>query len=597
MKSMGANFRRLIRRSTLLIGLAMALLIQSVQPIEAQSPDPVTDVEAALATAETVRVIVALRGPELGTDVGIQMVEIEQTQTEILADLPDEDFSLLHPYQTIPGLVGEVTAEGLDSLRHHPDVEAVALDLPVTNALSESVSLIGADVVWNVLGLTGAGVKVAVLDTGIDVSHPDLADNLVVQKCFNRRACPPDNTDEGDNAEDRNGHGTHITGIITGRGEQSPRGVAPDAGIVAVRVLGSNGSGFTSDVLAGLDWVVANQARYDIKVINLSLGGGAYSDMCDEIDANTRLYAGAVRAAGEAGITIFAASGNGGLIDKIMTPACISGVISVGSTYDADLGAFTMGSVCTDQQATVDQVTCASNSSPVLDLLAPGAAIVSTGLNGGQSTKSGTSMSTAHASAVAALMLQARPDLTPAEIETILEETGVLITDGRNGRVTPRLDALAALMRVTGNELNTISGTVRLQGRTNHNGARLFLGQAPCSTTLPEAPVATTKSDGSFKVTMLIGQNDQCLYAVQNGYLVGQYSLPVGDLGAITLPGGDINGDNIINIFDLTFMAARFDSNDPAADINADGLVDIFDLVIAAGNYDRVGPVSIWELP
>jgi subtilisin family serine protease len=461
--------------------------------------------------------------------------------------------------------------------------------------LTESGTLLGADRVWNELGFTGAGVNVAVLDTGIDADHPDLADNLIAQKCFGQGVCPPDNVDEGDSAEDGNGHGTHIAGIITGRGETSPRGIAPDTGIVAVRVIGDNGSGFTSDVISGIDWVIANQAQLNVKVINLSLGGGAYWGVCDEADANTQLYAEAVKAARQAGITIFAASGNSGLTEQMMAPACVSGVASVGSTYDANLGDVALGD-CVDIDTRADQVACISNSSPVLDLLAPGAMIDSTGLGGGQKTEAGTSMSTAHATAVAALMLQADPDLTPAEIETVLKETGVPVTDGRNDRVTPRVDAWAAVSRVSGNAPATISGVVLLEGRADHSGAQIFLSETPCSTAVFSTSATMTGSGGDFEITTLsAGQSHRCLQVVHQGYLVGQHSAPLGDLGVITLPGGDLIEDGLIDIFDIIYVAMRYDSDDPSADLTADGWVDIFDLVVVAGNYDQVGPVDDWE--
>jgi hypothetical protein len=82
---------------------------------------------------------------------------------------------------------------------------------------------------------------------------------------------------------------------------------------------------------------------------------------------------------------------------------------------------------------------------------------------------------------------------------------------------------------------------------------------------------------------------------IQQGFLVGQHSAPAGNLGVITLLGGEVTGDGVIDIFDLTFIAARYNSNDPLADITADGLVDIFDLVIAAGNYEQHGPQTNWQ--
>ncbi|MBN1218211.1 MAG: S8 family serine peptidase [Anaerolineae bacterium] len=582
---------RRFRLLTLLV-VFITLIEYSTYPAHAQSPDNPGDIASALATEETVRVVVSLRTPA----VGLQAQAVTLSQNEVLDALPVEDFQLIQQYEVLPGLAGQVTAQGLAMLLNQPEVEAVALDLPVQVALTESVVLIGADTVWNELGFTGAGVNVAVLDTGIDTDHPDLVDNLVAQKCFGHGTCPPDNTDESNSAEDGNGHGTHIAGIITGRGTTSPRGGAPDAGIVAVRVMGNNGTGYTSDVIAAMDWLLAHQDQFKAKAINLSLGGGAYPGVCDNADANTQLYAEAVRAANHAGITVFAASGNRGLADALMAPACISGVVAVGSTYDANLGTVTLGN-CTDTNATVDQVACVSNSGSELDLLAPGVAIDSTALGGGQRQESGTSMSTAHAAAVAALMLQADPLLTPAGIETVLKETGVPITDHRNGRVTPRVDALAAVTHVAGIDPITIAGTVRLQGRSNHSGAEVFVSMDPCAEIVSgAAAAATTGPDGYFEIVALpAGQRPQCLQVLRFGYLSGQHSAPAGNLGVITLPAGDFNNDNVIDILDLTYVAVRYAGNDMSVDVTGDGLIDIFDLVIVARNYNKHGPVENWQ--
>ena len=428
--------------------LAQAALIAG--PTQAPLPAPgrnvhvAQDVELALEAGTTARVIVALWPPFAAANAHAHEQQLSQVQNSVLRTLSAGDFRPIRRYQTIPGLVGMVTSQGLDSLRRHPDVRAVALDMPVHATLAESAVLIHADRVWNDLGLTGAGVNVGVLDSGVDLTHPDLSDDIVAQHCFTHGVCSPDGTDEGEDARDENGHGTHVAGIITGRGDTSPRGIAPDTGIVAVRVLDGSGAGWTSDVVAGIDWIVANQASLDVKIINLSLGGEHYSGVCDTQDANTMLYAAAAAAAREAGIIIFAASGNGGLTSMMMAPACISGVVSVGSTYDASLGPITWPT-CTDADAMADQVACFSNDSPALDLLAPGALIASTRLGGGQASEGGTSMSSPHAAAIAALMVQGKPNSTPLEVETVLKDTGAPVTDHRNGHVTPRVDALAAV--------------------------------------------------------------------------------------------------------------------------------------------------------
>jgi subtilisin family serine protease len=725
-----------------------ARLLQAPPPPWGEEVQVAPEVEWALDASGTTHVIVALWSPVAGFDKSVQRQQLAQAQDSVLNALPVESFHLLRRYQTIPGLAGVVSSQGLDGLRHHPAVRAIALDIPVHATLTESAALIQADRVWNEFGLAGAGVSVGVLDSGVDLTHPELSDDIVAQHCFTYGACPPDGTDEGENAQDENGHGTHVAGIITSRGDTSPRGIAPDAGIVAVRVLDGSGSGWTSDVVAGIDWIIANQASLDVRIINVSLGGGRYGGVCDTQDASTMLYAAAVEAARDAGAIIFAASGNGAQAEMMMAPACVSDVVSVGSTYDDDLG-FTTWPTCTDAEAAVDQVSCFSNSSPALDLLAPGARIVSTALGGGQASRSGTSASAPHAAAVAALIVQGKPGVTPLEIETALKDTGVPVTDRRNGRVTSRVDALAAVALMVSNHItaslaivpddlqihgvatattevrlervsnlygvdfrltfdpgvlqvvdaapnrpgeqiavgtlfegrdylvsrnqvsNTvgviefaislqnqaepisgtgavaditwlgqgtgqsaltleqthlaspdgapiphevesgmatvyhspISGTVLLQGRADYRGTTVFLTGEPCPPTVhptdeipPGAPSVTTDEQGYFEITPFFPDDDgQCLQAIRHGYLPGWANSPQGNLGTITLPGGDVTRDTAIDIFDLALVASRYGSDDQTADVNADGRVDIFDLTIVAGNYGQHGPVVDWQ--
>ena len=392
-----------------------AALAQPAQLPAPLSPQARAQIERMFQTDGVARVIVALRLPYASAAVSTRKLQVSQVQNRVIQALSATGFQLVHRYQTAPGLVAEVTSQGLDILRRHPDVWAVAPDMRLHVTLSESAALIRADRVWNELGLTGAGVNVAVLDSGVDLAHPDLADHIVAQHCFSKGDCPPGRTDEGESAQDEHGHGTHVAGIITSRGTVSPRGIAPDAGIVAVRIMDATGSGWNSDLVAGLDWIVANQARLNVKVVNLSLGAGRYSDGCDAQDANTILLGEAIGAVRRAGIVVVAASGNEGLTGAMTAPACISGVMSVGGVYDANLGPASWQS-CNDATTTTDQVVCFSDSGSGLDLLAPGAVIVSTALGGGQVSKSGTSMAVPHVAATAALMLQAYPSLALTEI-------------------------------------------------------------------------------------------------------------------------------------------------------------------------------------
>lgn len=584
------------------LGGSASRFVAPVYSAEAPSLDLKT---AVLDPNNTSRVVVALRVPAAQRGIWAQSLQIAQIQNQVLEGVADEDFVLIQRYQTVPGLVGVATDEGLERLRANPDVLAVAPDMPIQIAIVESAELIRVPQVRAAYGLTGRGVVVAVVDSGIDVNHPDLADHIVAQHCFAHGGCPPDNAQESGVAQDSNGHGTHIAGIITGRGKASPQGIAPDAGIVAVRVLDDQGQGWNSDVVAAIDWIVANQWHYDVKVINLSLGGGSYAGACDSADANTIVLANAVATARAAGMMTVAASGNGGQAARLMAPACLNDVVAVGSVYDAALGARTWG-ICEDAITVADQIVCFSNGGPMLDLLAPGAWIESAALGGGRRGDAGTSQSAPHVAAVAALLLQARPDLTPDEIETTLKVTGVSITDSRNGYVVPRIDAMAAVSHVLSPTLPgtptpapaslVISGTILLQGQNDHSGTSIMLSDVDCrsypTATSPGAPSAVTAADGQFTLSLPFDFAYQCLLIQHARYLPGLQVLSMSP-STLTLPAGDLTGDGVINIFDLTRVAAHYGMSDSAADLNGDGVVNIFDLTIIAGNYGKSGPV-LW---
>ncbi|MFP4395449.1 MAG: S8 family serine peptidase [Anaerolineales bacterium] len=576
----------------------------NVQPLHGAETTPEPDVVEALSAGGSTRVIVLLTAPQAGGDIRAQSQSIAQSQQEVLSTVTDESFRVIHRYDRLPGLVGEVTREGLTALQKHPEVAAVALDMPLYAQMAESAAVIRADQVWHEWNLTGAGVNIAVLDSGIDLAHPDLANDVIAQHCFTNQACPPQNADEGESAQDAYGHGTRVAGIITSQGAASPRGIAPDAGIVAVRVMDQDGRGWASDVAAGIMWVVDHHLSLNVRAINISLGGGQYAGICDEADANTQLLASAIQAARQAGIAVFVAAGNQAHANEMMMPACISGATAIGSTYDADIGGYQWES-CADAQTARDQIGCFSNSSPALDLLAPGAWIETTALGGGQVGDAGTSMSAPHVAAVAALMWQANPDLTAEEIARVLQETGAPLTDPRNGRTTPRIDAYAAVDAV---RPAILTGTVKLQGRADFSGVEVALSETTCAalTTTSASAVATsegamtqiTDAQGRFTFTLPYDHPYRCLQVHHRGYLWGQRELSADQQatgGAITLLAGDLIADGQINIFDLTRVALWYGTDNQTTDLNQDGIVNLFDLMLVATNYRCTAPITEWK--
>ncbi len=143
--------------------------------------------------------------------------------------------------------------------------------------------------------------------------------------------------------------------------------------------------------------------------------------------------------------------------------------------------------------------------------------------------------------------------------------------------------------------VTVISGTVQLPGRTNFSGTDIFLSPQPCPVltsvvTVTGTRVAVTDERGYFEINLIPAY--QCLQVHHDGFLIGQHSLTLGlDLDTLILPIGDVNGDNVIDIFDLSYLAAHYKSNDLAADLNVNGVVDIFDLTLAASNYQRRGAI------
>lgn len=360
---------------------------------------------------------------------------------------------LVHALENTPVLSARINKKALNALAKHPNVAMILQDEPVYAMLSESSPLVESPAA-HALGYTGEAVVVAVIDTGIDSEHPGLQDDLVWEECFlSLGGCPKTGgvraSGKG-SAEDLNGHGTHVSGIITSS-DPTYLGIAPDAHIAALKTLDDQGHGIFSDVLAATDWATSHAEELGIRVINMSLGGKTgYLGECDDFNPASAVV---MEAAASAGITMFAASGNSALKDAIAYPACLSSVISVGAVYDDDLGPLRWGTVigvlCQDPETVADQVACFSNASSVLDLLAPGAIIVSTVPRGGTGAKSGTSMACPHAAAAAALILDKSPGLTPDEIRQRLVSTGIPVLDLRNGMTFPRINVNHALLNLT----------------------------------------------------------------------------------------------------------------------------------------------------
>lgn len=289
-----------------------------------------------------------------------------------------------HVFELIPAIAIRIPEAALPGLERNPlvvsigpDVVVTALPKPDTPPGQEKKPGGGGEkeqppqqVPWGVdridaeyahsAGYTGLGVKVAVLDTGIDYKHPDLDDNCYggVNVINPRKSY-----------KDDNGHGTHVAGIIAAEdNEIGVVGVAPDASLYGVKALDRNGSGWLSDIIAGLEWCVNNE----MDIVNMSLGSNsdiqAFHDACDAASAKVILVA--------------AAGNDGGAVDY---PAAYNSVIAVSATNISDGLAYF------------------SSYGSEIEIAAPGVNILSTYKRDGYETHSGTSMAAPHVAGTLAL--------------------------------------------------------------------------------------------------------------------------------------------------------------------------------------------------
>ncbi len=295
----------------------------------------------------------------------------------------------------IPGSAMIATPNAIRVLAARPDVEMIWLDEEVHTLLDVSVPLIQTPQVW-ADGFTGKGVVVGVVDTGIDITHPDVAGRVKAFKDF---------TGEGE--IDNNGHGTHVAGIVGGTGAASQekfRGVAYECDFVIAKVLRGNGGGLMSDVIAGMEFCIDQGVR----VINLSLGGGSANDGTDAVSV-------ACDNAVDEGVVVCVAAGNSGPGGKTVgSPACARKVITIGATDKQD-GIASYSSRGSTSDGRVKPDVCFPGSS-IIAARAKNTAM-GTPFNDFYTTASGTSMATPHAAGTCALLLQKVPSLKPAEIK------------------------------------------------------------------------------------------------------------------------------------------------------------------------------------
>lgn len=264
-------------------------------------------------------------------------------------------------------------------------------------------------------GYVGSGIGVAVMDTGI-IKHRDFDHRILVFQDFcGHRKYPYDD----------NGHGTHVAGIIGGSGFASRgryTGIAPDCNLIVLKALDRYGNGNTKEVLEATEWMIQNKERYNIRILNISVGmlPGAKEEEKERL-------IGAMKRAWQSGIVVVAAAGNNGPgAGSVTIPGICKTIITVGSSDDEGISARQHGLV-PGYSGRGPTEHCIVKP----EILAPGTNIISCSAKGKlYEVKSGTSMATPVVTGAIAVLLSARPHLTPAQVKLILHDSAVKLPDG-----------------------------------------------------------------------------------------------------------------------------------------------------------------------
>lgn len=335
-------------------------------------------VTKCLAIMVVLAVFMTLAGPAMAKGsrrvlIGFKTNSVHKNAEQRGKFVKDRGGKVHNSFTLISAVSAELPEQAIANMKGHKEIAYVEDDI-IMQAIAQSrpwgISRVNAPTAWG-NGVRGAGVDVAILDTGIDYDHPDLVASLARGGGVNFEGFSNDGKTSASYWNDANGHGTHCAGIVAAENNGTGVvGVAPDVDLWAVKVLNSGGSGYTSDIIQGVQWCASN----GIEVASMSLGG-RYNQSLEN----------ACNAAYAAGVLIVAAAGNdyGG---AVIYPAAYGSVIAVSATNSSDgLAGF-------------------SSVGPQVELAAPGASIYSTYKGGGYTTMSGTSMACPHVSGVVALV-------------------------------------------------------------------------------------------------------------------------------------------------------------------------------------------------
>ena len=506
-----------------------------------------------VGSGDRARVLVSLRLPGRGhvpesrlthAAASLQRSDIALIGGQLMARLRKYNVRIVHRYAYVPLIALEIDAAALAELEGAALwVDRVFDDAIKQPILAESVPLIGADRAWG-RGFDGSGTVVAVLDTGVDASHPFLLGKVVEEACYSSTLLKHSTTFCPNGLEEQVGpgaavpcpldaqgcfHGTHVAGIAAGDGATAGvtfSGVAPGAQLMAVQVFSKFTSvadcglfntpcvgAYTSDLISGLERVYTVRSTRNIASVNLSLGGGSFTAACDV--EPEKMIIDTLRSAGVATVV---AAGNDGSPTSLSSPACISSAVSVGSTTKSDA------------------VSSFSNVAPFMSLFAPGEDIVSSVTGGGFAMLSGTSMATPHVAGSWAILKQATPASTVDQLLGSLQSTGVPVTDTRSGTpvTRPRIRVDLALDQLVPPTL-TVTAVTPDRGKTGTTVTATIDGTGFVSGATVSAGSGITVSS----VAVLSPTRMTARFAIASGAALGARNVRVTVPGAVaTLTNG-----------------------------------------------------------
>jgi uncharacterized repeat protein (TIGR01451 family) len=402
--------------------------------------------------------------------LGYKSTQYQLLKQKVDSELPSTDLAKVKEYSHLPMSVLHVSSlTALNGLTAHLKIKAIYENGQAHRVLAQSLPLINQPVVA-AAGEQGSGTTVAVIDDGIDFT------NAAFGSCTAPSVpatCSVSTSILFGTGTTNTTHGTNVSAIVLG--------VAPASKIAMLNAFSGATASF-ADIISAINWAIANQSTYNIVAINMSLGDGTQNTSpCYTGNA----FSTPIKNANNAKIAVVAAAGNDAYINALGSPACTPGVISVGAVYDSNLnnqgypnGVIWGTNLCTDTTTAADKVTCFSDSASFLTMLAPGALITAAGITDG-----GTSQASPHVAGAVAVLRSAFPTESLAQTQTRMTSSGVMITDSRNGIITPRLNLLAAArpandlfanrFSITGSSGST-SGTNQLAtketGEPNHVG-------------------------------------------------------------------------------------------------------------------------------